>query len=466
VTEAFKKRERPKLPSTIIENLTDVGNGKRFAQRHKDQIRYVPAMSKWIYWDGTRWANDDTGVVHRLAKETVLAMYQEASALKSADDRAKFVKWALASEGITHLEAMVKMARSERDIVVKPEYLDTNMWLLNLLNCTIDLKERSSGENEPDDLITRRISIAFDKDARCPTWKKFLTRIFGANDELIAFVQRAVGYTLTGSTSEQVFFFMFGTGRNGKSTFIELLQKLLGEYALKTPTETLMQRDGRGISNDIARLVGKRMVVAAETDEGQRLAEKVIKDLTGGDKITARFLHQEFFEFTPVFKLWMYGNHMPIIKGTDEGIWRRVRIIPFNVTIPKEEVDPDLPLKLVEELPGILNWALNGCDEWLKKGLGEPRVVHEATSEFRSAMDVLGEFIKEMCEVGEGKTISARKLYESYSIWCNDYGERPMNQRQLGLRLKERGFKSRRATGGSRQWDGISVPLRNINEGP
>lgn len=464
MSEAFKKREKAKPPSTIVENLTDVGNGKRLAQRHKDEVRYVTAMSKWLYWDGTRWAIDDTGYISRLAKETVVAMYREASELKSPDDRARFVKWALLSEGIQRLEAMVKMARSERDLVVKPEYLDTDIWLLNLMNCTIDLKEHSSGENDPADMITRRISIAFDKDARCPTWKKFIDRIFGDNAELIEFVQRAVGYSLTGSTSEQVLFFMFGTGRNGKSTFIETLQRLMGEYAVKTPTETLMMRDGKGISNDVARLAGKRMVVAAETDEGQRLAEKTIKDLTGGDKITARFLHQEFFEFTPTFKLWMYGNHLPVIKGTDEGIWRRIRIIPFNVTIPKEEVDPDLALKLVDELPGILNWAIVGCEAWLKTGLGEPVIVHEATADFRSEMDVLGEFIKEMCEVGKDKTISARKLYEQYSIWCSDFGERPMSQRQLGLRLKERGFHNRRSTGGARHWDGLCVPLRNLND--
>lgn len=460
--DTLEKREKVAPPSTIIENLTDVGNGKRLAQRHEHQIRYLPASGKWLYWDGTRWATDDTGYVVRLAKETVVAMYSEASGLRDANDRGRFVVWALKSEGVQRLDAMVKMARSEKSLIVKPEQLDANPWLLNLLNCTIELKPWAIGENDPDDLITRRIPIKFDKHAKCPVWNKFIARILGDNAELIDFVQRAVGYTLTGATSEQVLFFMFGTGRNGKSTFIETIQKLLGEYVVKTPTETLMARDGQGVSNDIARLAGRRMVVASETDEGQRLAEKVVKDLTGGDKITARFLHQEFFEFTPAFKLWLYGNHMPIIKGTDEGIWRRIRIIPFRVTIPKEEVDPDLQLKLIDELPGILNWALIGCKAWIERGLGDPLIVHEATADYRGEMDVLGTFIDELCTVGAEQSTAAKDLYKAYSDWCIDYGERAMAQRQLGLRLKERGFTMRKGSGGVRLWDGIGVPLRKI----
>lgn len=449
---------------SVLENLTQVGNAKRLIKRHRDKIRYVHGMGKWLVWDGTRWAIDDTGAVMRLAKETVVSIYADAPSVMYDGDRAELVKWGLKSESKHHLESMISLARTEPEISLRPDELDANQWLLNCRNVTIDLKTWQIGDHQREDLITRRLSVDFDAKAKCPNWFKFLRRVLSDDEETCRFVQRAIGYSLTGSVSEQVFFFMFGSGRNGKSTFIEVIQALLGEYVTKTPTETLMAKDRASIPNDVARLAGKRMVVARETDEGQRLAEAVVKDLTGGDRIVARYLHQEFFEFDATFKIWMYGNHKPIVRNTDEGIWRRMRLIPFTVTIPLNEVDPDLELKLLEELPGILNWALVGCQEWMKQGLGESPAVHQATAEYRSEMDVLGTFISEICTLGSDKSAKARDLYEQYSAWCTDYGERAMSQRQLGVRLKERGFHMRRSTGGARLWDGLSVPLSWLND--
>lgn len=448
----------------VIENLTDLGNAKRLVRRHNSRIRYAHAMGRWLTWDGTRWAMDDTGAIMRLAKETVISIYREAPDLQYDSDRALTVKWGLKSESRNHLEAMVSLARTEKEIGIRPEALDANQWLLNCRNCTFDLKNWSRGDHDPNDLITRRINVDFDPKAKCPTWLKFVRRIMGDDNELCTFLQRAIGYSLTGDISEQCLFFMFGTGKNGKSTFIETIQALMGEYVVKTPTETLMARDRSGVPNDVARLAGKRLVVARETDEGQRLAEATIKDLTGGDKIVARYLHQEFFEFAPTFKLWMYGNHKPMIRGNDEGIWRRMRLIPFTVTITPEEQDPNLSEKLLEELPGILNWALQGCREWMQHGLGEPFAIREATADYRSEMDVLGTFIAEVCEVGPDKSIAAKKFYEHYSTWCSDYGERAMSQRQLGVRLKERGFSAHAGHAGFRSWNGICVPLRELNK--
>lgn len=462
--DSFETRRPAKTSDpSVLENLTDAGNARRLVKRHKKSVRYVHAMGRWLVWDGTRWSADDTGAIMRLAKETVISIYVDAPDVLYDGDRAALVKWGLKSESRNHLEAMISLARTEREISVRPDDLDANQWLLNCRNVTFDLKKWEKGEHNPEDLITRRVNVDFDPTAKCPNWMKFLRRVMNDDEETCKFIQRAIGYTLTGSVTEQVFFFMFGSGRNGKSTFIEVVQALLGEYATKTPTETLMAKDRAGIPNDVARLAGKRLVVARETDEGQRLAEAVIKDLTGGDRIVARYLHQEFFEFDATFKIWMYGNHKPIVRNTDEGIWRRMRLIPFTVTIPREEVDPYLTLKLIEELPGILNWALTGCKEWMENGLGESPAVHQATAEYRSEMDVLGTFISEICILGNDKSVTAKDLYEQYSIWCTDFGERAMSQRQLGIRLKERGFHMRRATAGARWWDGLSVPLEKLN---
>jgi len=445
------------------EGFTDMGNAKRLVKRWGDRIRYVGAFKKWFVWDGTRWQQDETGAIMRAAKDTVLHMYRVAPQIADGDKRQRWLKFAMNSESRNRLENMIHLAQTERKIVVKAEKLDANQWLLNCRNATVDLSIGKVREQAPADMITKRIEVSYDPKARCHTWLKFLNRIMNNDAELVEFLQRAVGYTLTGETTEQCLFFMYGTGRNGKSTFIETLLLLLGEYASKTPTETLMARDRAGISNDVARLAGKRLVVARETDENQYLAEATIKDLTGGDKVTARFLHQEFFDFKPAFKIWMYGNHKPLVRGTDEGIWRRIRLVPFAVTIPPEERDPRLPLKLEDELSGILNWALEGCKKWRTNGLGEPKAVHEATAEYRADMDVLAEFISECCTVAHEQFVTARDFYARYARWCEEMGERAMSQRGLGVRLKERGFRPRKATEGLRVWDGIGIKVKPLN---
>ena len=345
---------------------------------------------------------------------------------------------------------------TEKQVIVRAEDLDQNGWLLNCRNCTIDLKTGAAREHSPADMLTRRIGVTYDPKAKAPRWLKFLGRIMRDDQEMIDFLQRAIGYTLTGDVSEQCLFFLYGHGRNGKSTFIETMLKLLDEYAIKTPTETLMMRDNKAATNDLARLYGMRAVVAKETDEGQRLAEAVIKDLTGGDKITARFLYQEFFEFRPSHKLWMYGNHKPIVRGSDLGIWRRIRLIPFAVTIPEDERDPTLHWRLEEELPGILNWALEGCLKWQREGLGNPKVAKVATEEYREEMDVLGEFLQECCVIAPDGRLTAAQLYTEYSAWCSQMGERPISKRALGLRMKERGFTQHR-DGTARMWEGVKL---------
>jgi putative DNA primase/helicase len=270
------------------------------------------------------------------------------------------------------------------------------------------------------------------------------------------FLQRAVGYSLTADIREQCFFLLYGAGSNGKSTFIKTISALFADYARTTPVETLLVRHGNNIPNDVARLKGARFVSAVETEGGKRLAESLVKQLTGGDKVAARFLHREFFEFEPTFKLWLAVNHKPKIRGTDHAIWRRIRLIPFTVTIPDSEQDKDLPEKLREELPGILRWAVEGCLWWQRDGLGTPEVVKAATAGYQTEMDVVGNFLAECTESENGATVTTKELYDSYMRWCEQAGEKPITKRDLGTHLSERGFESARNWQG-RFWQGLSL---------
>ncbi len=456
-----KPQTQPKSEDKTALRHTDLGNAKRLVDRWGDRIRYFAAKGKWLVWDDTRWQPDETGGVMRAAKETILNLYTKAKdKALDADSRKELVRWAIASETRSRLESMVSLARTEKKIIARAEDLDRDGWLLNCNNCTIDLRTGKARDHNPADMITRRIPVTHDPKAKAPMWLKFLRRIMGDDAEMVEFLQRAVGYTLTGDVGEQCLFFTFGYGRNGKSTFVETLLKLLGEYAIKTPTETLMVRDRKGPSNDLARLYGMRVVVAKELDEGQRFDEAMIKDLTGGDKIPARFLYQEYIEFSPTHKLWIYGNHKPVVRGSDFGIWRRIKLIPFAVTISEAERDPALPWKLEAELPGILNWAIEGCLKWQRDGIGSPKAIADATEEYRDEMDILGEFLRECTAAAPDGRVHASTLYNVYISWCAQWGERAMSKRAFGLRLKERGYKQYRQ-GPARMWLGVKITSKD-----
>jgi len=322
--------------------------------------------------------------------------------------------------------------------------------------------------HDPEYLITKLAPVFFQPDATCPTWLNFLNRIMQGNPRLIAYLQKAVGYSLTGSTVEQILQFLYGLGANGKTTFIDIIMIMLGDYAVQTTTETLMVKKNSGIPNDLAALKGARFVAAQEVESGQRLSESLIKQLTGGDRISARFLHAEFFEFKPQFKLWMSGNSRPIIRGGDHGIWRRMKEIPFTVQIPPEEQDRKLSEKLRGELPGIFNWALDGCLAWQKEGrLIPPDEVMAATENYRSEMDILGQFIEDRCLTGPGFQVSAKELYGAYVDWSESQGERrPMSQQFFGMRIVERGFERGRQTGGAVRYKGLGLRASEGSERP
>jgi putative DNA primase/helicase len=351
---------------------------------------------------------------------------------------------------------MIELAKSEQGIPVSPQQLDSNPWVLNVLNGTLDLRTGQLREHRREDLITKLAPVAYDPEAPCPRWEAFLSRIFAGDAELIRFVQKAVGYSLTGSTQEQCFFILYGTGANGKTTLMQTVSALLKDYARQTATETLLVQRGDGPRNDLARLQGARFVYASETEGGRKLAEALVKQLTGGDTLTARFLYSEHFEFQPMFKLWLAVNHKPVVQGTDHAIWRRIRLLPFIVTIPVAEQDKRLIEKLRDELPGILRWAVEGCLLWQQEGLEPPQAVKRATGDYRSEMDVIAAFIQNCCVVEPQGKVSTSELYEEYAGWCTQMGETPVSQKALAAALKERGCTPGRS-GGGRLWCGIAL---------
>lgn len=437
-------------------NETDLGNARRLIGRHGADIRYCHAWGKWLLWRGSHWEKDETAEIERLARNTVASIYAEAAQIIDDDARKALAKWALKSESRSRLENMIRLAEAE--IYVPHSELDANHALLNCLNGTVDLRTGRLKVHERNDMITKVCGTTYNPQQPCPTWEAFLQRIMAGNTTMIRFLQRAVGYSLTGLTTEQCLFFTYGTGANGKSTFIETIAAMLGDYAQKAPTEMLMLKHNTSIPNDVARLPGARFVVAAEIEEGRRLAESLVKDLTGGDTMVARFLHEEFFEFRPTHKLWIYGNHKPIVKGTDDGIWRRMRMIPFTVTIPKEEQDGTLPERLREELPGILAWAVKGCLEWQREGLGMPAEVQAATSAYRAEMDTITAFLDECCVLGDPLyRTRASELYRAYAEWCKRNGENAMSGTRFGNTMRERGFNKARSHGGYWSYLGIGL---------
>jgi putative DNA primase/helicase len=359
------------------------------------------------------------------------------------------------SEAGARIKEMVDLARS--DVPVMPDELDASPDLLNTESGTIELRTGKLREHQREDLITKLAPVEYRPDATAPVWDAFLERVL-PGEELRRFVRMASGYSATGDTSEQCMFINHGGGANGKSTFQEAIAAALGDYAMRAPTEMLLTKRSGGIPNDIARLKGSRFVASSETEEGRRLAESLIKDLTGQDTVTARFLWAELFEFTPTHKLWLSTNHKPEIRGTDNAIWRRIRLIPWSVTIPPAEQDKKLPTTLHRELPGILAWIVRGCLEWRREGLQAPDEVRRATGQYRAEMDVLAGFFAECCELDSGHWEYAKDLYECYKRWCDENGERPEPQRKFGGRLGERGFQ--RDRGGSRGagiWRGVRL---------
>lgn len=341
------------------------------------------------------------------------------------------------------IRAMIEMARSEPGMTRRATEFDADPMLLGVQNGVLDLRSASLLPVSPDILVTKRCNVTYDPTARCPLFMEFLKEI-QPDPENRGFLKRFMGYCLTGSVGEGLFAFFYGHGANGKTVYIETFAWVLGDYARKIPTEMLMQhqRSPQGPSPDIVGLKGMRMIYANETEEGRRLDDARIKDMTGGDSLTGRVPYaKENVTFDPTFKLFIVGNHKPDVHDNSEGMWRRPVMVHFDQTIPPERRDRKLIEKLKLEGPGILNWALEGLREWQEKGLEVPQKIRAATAAYREEQDVLGEWMAECCKTGPGCSVSKSDLYFNYKSWCEENGHRPMAQTKLTRRLKERGFE-------------------------
>lgn len=458
---AEKYRALPRQEPTPPERTTDAGNAQRLIKRHGVDLRYCPALG-WLVWNGGHWEQDASGEIMRRAKDTARHIYAEASQEKDDTRRKNLAQWAAQSESASRLDAMVRLAQSEPGVHISVDELDADPWLLGVANGTIDLRTGELRAADREDYITQHTHIQYDSAAKCPLWDSFLRTITNGNQQLVDYLQQATGYSLTGDTSEQCMFVAHGSGANGKSTFIETIAAVLGCHAAATPVETIMARRGdRGIPNDVARLRGTRFVYTVETEEGHRLAESLVKQLTGGDTISARFLYKEHFQFRPIFKLWLAANHKPVVRGDDYAIWRRIRLIPFEVTIPENKQDKALVQKLRAELPGILRWIVTGCIAWQKAGLHTPEVVANATKKYREESDALRTWIEERCTLESKLECEASALYASYKNWAMDTNEPVLSQRYFAQRLEARGYKKIRREAG-RIYVGISVKGRKF----
>lgn len=433
-------RYAPSDPGAVLSTLTDAGNADRFAANWGDKVRFVPEWRKWIVWVDNYWSPDEVNGVVELAKATAREINAEAAAISDVSAQATVAKHARQSQQLPRLNAMLELAKSIPAMVVRAAELDRDPMLLGVRNGTIDLRTGKLRTPRQDDFITKRAPVDFDPDAKCPEFDKFLNTVMAGDVKLVEYVRRILGYGLTGLTTEQCLFFFHGKGANGKSTLLNVIKEMLGgDYCKQTPSESLMvQYHGRSSTNDLARLQSVRVVLSNEVEEGSRLSESLIKQMTGGDPISARFLYAEFFDFVPKFKLIIAGNHQPVIRGDDTGIWRRLHLLPFSVTIPPKQRDKSLPGKLRDELPGILNFAIGGCRAWQKQGLNPPAAIEAALAEYRSEMDILGQWISDSCVVGDGLEIRASVAYAKYKEWAKFDGLLPMSNQAFGRRLKER----------------------------
>lgn len=437
------KPPKPKPDVDLLDKRfenSDLGNAERIVALYGNDIRYVGQWDTWVFWNGQHWQKDDIGYVSRLAYAAARMLLQCAITIVDDDKRKSVVRFALNSQTRKALDNMLYLARNLLNIRINASVFDSDPWLLNCANGTLNLKTGKLQPHTQTDLITRIIPTRFDPTEQAPTWSNFLNTVFNSDVELIDYIQRAVGYSITGDVREDCLHFAFGDGGNGKSTFFKALETLLGEYAHKSPSSMLMAQKFEGIPVDVASLQGKRFVIASEISKGARWNEAKVKDLTGGDKLTARYMRANPFSFEPTHKLWIYGNNKPVVVGSDAGIWRRMRLIPFTVKIPETILDEDFDARLIPELSGILNWVVKGCLEWQQCGLKPNTAINHATKEYQSEMDRLQGFIDDYCIVGKFERCLLGDLFSRYSNECKALGEYCIPKREFQERLTKKGY--------------------------
>jgi putative DNA primase/helicase len=476
--QAFEEEETSSGADLLPDGValdTELANAYRMHRDFPEHLRFTHGIG-WYAWRGTHYELA-TGDAERLAQEITRRLLRHgrmlyAAASNCAPDKSellealgrRYMNFAKRCQNAKSIKNTLEIARTLEAYSCCVDQLNCDPLLFACANGTVDLRSGRLREAEPSDLITRASPVAFDPDATCPLWEAFLRRAFDGNEELIAYIQRVSGYSLTAITSEQCLHVLYGTGENGKSVFLETMRYVVGQYGQSTPVSSLMASDSKSeYRNDIARLVGVRFVTAIESTEGKRIDEALIKQLTGGDQMCARFLRREFFNFTPVAKFFIATNHKPEVRGIDHGIWRRLRLIPFVVRIAPAERDPNLITKLRAEAAGILAWAIRGCLAWERDGLQPPEAVVAASAEWRQSANIVARFVEQCCVTAPHAQVVAADLYAAFQRWLKREGEQAMTQTAFGRRIDELGFCGDRANG-SRIRRGIGLRTDDAEE--
>ncbi len=444
-TVTTHENDAPPLPERFA--LTDLGNAERMAAVCQGQLRFCVSTGHWLEWDGGRWREDDQGSAHRHAGRVVREMLGSAATLESPASRADTAKWSIKSEARQRLDAMVALAATRPELVVRASDLDSDAYAFNCINGTIDLRTGQLRAARPDDLITKLAEVWFDPSATCPMFLAFVDRIFAGDTATIGFVQRFLGMCLTGDIQEQFLPIFHGPGANGKSVLCDLVMSIMGGYATLAPPSLLTDNGRSEHPTEIADLLGRRLVIASESEEGAELKLQQIKRLTGDAKLKGRFMRQDYFEFVRTHKTIQVTNNKPRIRENSEAVWRRLRIVPFAVVIPEAERDPQLLRKLMEESSGVLNWLVEGCLAWRRMGVGQACGVESATQTYRHDQDDVARFVAERCErepvedgVQAGWFVPWAILKQAYLEWCDESGETVIAERALQEALDRLGF--------------------------
>lgn len=432
--------------------MSDSGNGKRFAYLFSDIIRYMRNRKRWFFWDGKVWCEDTTNEIRRLADKAIQNIKDQAFATDDEDKQEKLLKHAVKTASNKMKTAMIAESEHLQGVAINPDYFDAQNDLINMQNGIVNLRNGEVIAHSPDYHMSKiGWASCGESGAKPERWLQFLDEITGGDKELQRYLQKAVGYSLSASIQEQCCFICFGNGCNGKSTFMDTITTILGGYATNMQAESIMQKKNQSSANsDIARLKGARLVTVAEPQEGLMLNESLVKQLTGGDTITARFLFGDEFEFRPQFKLWICTNHKPVIRGTDDGIWRRINLIPFTVRIPPDKIDRELGHKLRKEMPAIARWAVEGYQMWQQEGLKQPECIKAATDDYRAEMDTLQQFCEDCLEDDDqpgSPGVKASDMFEVYERWADDTNAFKMNSTRFGKEITKRYNKVKRMAG-------------------
>lgn len=465
--EKWNPALEPEKVNLINFNFSDVGNAERLIAMYNKIVRYSPIRKKWLIWSGKHWQVDCIGKIEVLARSVIKKLQQQGKELLEYDKnmnenkelKKQVQKFVLRSENDNRIRAMINQSRTEHNIVLNE--MNRDVYLLNLRNGTLNLKTGKLQEHNRKDYITRLVNVDFKPGATCPNWVEFVDKIFMSNRELIEYIQKSIGYSMTGDSNLQCFYILHGQGSNGKGTFMKAIMTILGDYAATLKGNSLMEKIGdEGARGDLAKLEGKYFVCVNELEERKCFDEALVKSLTSGadEVVPVRRMYEEEFDLHPTFKLWMTTNKLPRIKGTDNGIWRRVRKIPFEYNFENDENKDEhfFEDKLIPEMSGILNWALEGCLKWQREGMEVPEEVKLAIDDYRNDMDPVQRFLDEECIISETCTTRISQLYEAYQDWCHDNKEYVLSSRKLTKRLIEKDFKQGRDMR-SKYWVGIGI---------